>query len=121
MVLLGHPPSGKALERLLKLAKKHHHGESARAFEIAIANKAFATRIRNRLGQISDPLHQKEAAEKLADAYAAQLNLIKQIVESEEPDQFLLIAAEAVKNHLLQLADIICFDGRSELTGEKRK
>jgi transcriptional regulator with XRE-family HTH domain len=115
------PRSAATLERLLKLARRHRHVESARAFETALGVKGMARASRRRIAEILNPANAKLASDKLEAAWGANEHLIQEIVTSEDPDQFLLIAAEETRACLLELADLICFDGRKELIGETKK
>jgi transcriptional regulator with XRE-family HTH domain len=121
-----HPPSGKTLERLLKLAKKHRHAESVQIFEAALGQETDWRKIERRIGQIRDRFNLKVANDVLGSLWGhAQQRLPTREPESLTEAIGLLTSyefqLEQIRDAALRLADVIAIDGRRELLGEKLK
>jgi hypothetical protein len=109
------PPRGKVLRRFYLLAKKHGH-PSAKVFASTIEAEETHEYNRKRMGEICEPSNIAEAVERLTDAIW-DLQSMEKMWHIEPPTP---AGIEEVKETLLKMADLLCLEGRKDITGEKK-
>jgi transcriptional regulator with XRE-family HTH domain len=129
-----HPPSGKTLERLIKVAKKYRHAESMKIFDAAFRRETYWRDVERRIGQIRDRFNLKDANDQLQLLLmATEPRVLPETPEERQMDiQALADMREMqleelhrqlseVREAALKLADLIAVGGRKDYLGDKRK